>query len=171
MNLTYKRIPESDKDQLFNLINTCLTTLENPEYFIPFEEWELKSIFDSDNYAYLYGAYDGDKLVGMAQLYISEEMLADFKKEFNLTNYKVCELGGNLILSEYRRQGIITNLQLIELELAKKLDFDYVISMAHPDNIASCKSLEKVGLKYLKTTKVANGFLRNLYMLKLKEDK
>jgi len=107
----------------------------------------------------------------MAQLYISEEMLADFKKEFNLTNYKVCELGGNLILSEYRRQGIITNLQLIELELAKKLDFDYVISMAHPDNIASCKSLEKVGLKYLKTTKVANGFLRNLYMLKLKEDK
>ena len=29
------------------------------------------------------GAYDGDKLAGMAQLYVSQEMLADFKKELD----------------------------------------------------------------------------------------
>ena len=125
-------------------------------------------MFDEKNYAPLYGAYDGDKLVCMAQLYISQEMFSDFKKEFDLENYNVCELGGNLVLSEYRGNGITTKLQTIELELAKQLGFDYVISMAHPKNVGSQKILEKVGLKFVKETKLSNGFLRKLYMLKLK---
>lgn len=169
MNLIYKKIEKKDNKQLFKLIDTVLNNLENSEYFIPYETWELKSMFDEENYAPLYGAYDGDILVGMAQLYVSQEMLADFKKEFGLIDYKVCELGGNLVLQEYRGKGITSSLQKIELDLAKKLDFDYIISMAHPDNIGSCKTLEKVGLKFVKTTRLSNGFLRNLYMLKLKD--
>lgn len=95
-------------------------------------------------------------------------MLSDFKKEFNLEDYNVCELGGNLVLSEYRNNGITSKLQTIELEIAKELGFDYIISMAHPNNIGSQKTLEKVGLKFVKETKLSNGFLRKLYMLKLK---
>lgn len=168
IDLVYKKIEEKDKGQLFNLIDTVLKGLENPEYFIPYEKWELDSMFDDKNYAPLYGAYDGDKLVGMAQLYVSQDMLSDFKKEFELEEYTVCELGGNLVLPEYRGNGITTKLQTIEVELAGKLGFDYIISMAHPDNIGSQKTLEKVGLKYLKETRLSNGFLRKLYMLKLK---
>lgn len=47
-------------------------------------------MFDENNYGFLYGAYDGEKLVGMAQLYVSQEMLEDFKKEYNLLNFKLC---------------------------------------------------------------------------------
>lgn len=104
----------------------------------------------------------------MAQLYVSQDMLADFKKEFGLENYTVCELGGNLVLPEYRGNGITTKLQAMELELSKTLGFDYIISMAHPDNVSSCKTLEKVGLNFVKETRLSNGFLRKLYMLKLK---
>lgn len=168
MNLIYKKIEEKDKKQLFNLIDVVLKGLPDPAHFIPYEQWELDSMFDDVNYAPLYGAYDGEKLVGMAQLYISQEMLADFKDEFGLTNFKVCELGGNLVLPEYRGNGITTKLQTMELQLAKDLGFDYIISMAHPDNIGSCKTLEKVGLKFVKETTLSNGFLRKLYMLKLK---
>lgn len=63
MNLTYKKILQNDKQQLFELIETVLSGLENKEYFIPYEQWELDSMFDDKNYAPLYGAYDGDKLV------------------------------------------------------------------------------------------------------------
>lgn len=107
-------------------------------------------------------------LYGMAQLYVSQDMLADFKKEFGLEDYSVCELGGNLVLPEYRGNGITTKLQTIEIELARKLGFDYVISMAHPNNVSSCKTLEKVGLNFIKETRLSNGFLRRLYMKKLK---
>ena len=167
MELQYKKIEENDKEQLFKLIEIVLSGLENQEYFIPYEQWEFDSMFDEENYAPLYGAYDGDKLVGMAQLYVSQEMLADFKKEFDLEDYRICELGGNLVLPEYRGKGITSRLQKIELELAKTRGFDYIISMAHPDNIGSCKTLERVGLKFVNTQKLASGFLRNLYMLKL----
>lgn len=168
MELHYKKIEQKDKEQLFKLIDIVLSGLENQEYFIPYEQWEFDSMFDEENYAPLYGAYDGDKLVGMAQLYVSQDMLADFKKEFGLEEYTVCELGGNLILPEYRGNGITTILQKMELEIAKQKGFDYIISMAHPDNIGSCKTLEKVGLNFVKETRLSNGFLRKLYMLKLK---
>lgn len=164
--LNFKKITLDYKKQLFNLINTVLSNIPDG-HFIPYEQWEFDSMFD-ENYAPLYGAFDGDKLVGMAQLYVSQKMMSDFKKDFNLEDSKICELGGNLVLPEYRGQGITTTLQKMELEIAKNLGFDYIISMAHPENIASCKTLEKVGLKFYKQTSVANGFLRNLYMLKLK---
>ena len=167
MNLIYKKIEKKDNKQLFKLIDTVLNNLENPEYFIPYETWELESMFDEENYAPLYGAYDGDKLIGMAQLYVSQDMLKDFKDEFGLSDYKVCELGGNLVLPEYRGQGITTKLQTMEMNLAKELGFDYIISMAHPDNIGSCKTLERVGLEFIKETTLSNGFLRKLYMKKL----
>ncbi len=80
----------------------------------------------------------------------------------------MCELGGNLVLPEYRGMGITTKLQTMEMELAKELKFDYIISMAHPDNIASCKTLEKIGLEFVKETQLSNGFLRKLYMKKIK---
>ena len=168
MELVFKKIEEKDKDQLFKLIDTVLSGLPNQEYFIPYEDWEYESMFDDVNYAPLYGAYDGDKLVGMAQLYVSQDMLKDFKEEFGLSEYKVCELGGNLVLPEYRGMGITTKLQTIEFELAKELGFDYIISMAHPDNIGSCKTLERVGLEFVRETRLSNGFLRRLYMKKLK---
>lgn len=168
MNLIYKKVETKDKEQLFKPIDKVLGGLKNKEYFIPYEQWELDSMYDENNYAPLYGAYDGDKLVGMAQLYVSQEMLEDFKKEFDLEKYTVCELGGNLVLPEYRGNGITTKLQTIELELAKNLGFDYIISMAHPDNIGSCKTLERVGLEFIKETRLSNGFLRKLYMLKLR---
>lgn len=167
MDLTYKKIEESDREQLFNLIDTVLSNIPD-NHFIPYEQWELDSMFDEENYAPLYGAYDGDKLVGMAQLYVSQEMMAGFKKDFGLEDYTVCELGGNLVLPEYRGNGITTTLQKMELEIAKNRGFDYIISMAHPENPSSQKTLEKVGLKFYKTMTVAGGFLRNLYMLKLK---
>ena len=168
MELVYKKIEEKDKDQLFNLIDIVLSGLPDQSHFIPYEQWELDSMFDEVNYAPLYGAYDGDKLVGMAQLYVSQDMLDDFKKEFGLTEYRVCELGGNLVLPEYRGRGITTKLQTMEMELAKELGFDYIISMAHPDNVGSCKTLERVGLDFVKETTLSNGFLRKLYMKKIK---
>lgn len=168
MNLEFKKIPKDDKEQLLKLIDVVLRGLPDQSHFIPYEQWELDSMFDEKDYAPLYGAYDGNKLVGMAQLYVSQEMLKDFKDEFGLSQNRVCELGGNLVLPEYRGLGITTKLQTIELNLAKELGFDYIISMAHPDNIGSCKTLEKVGLKFVKETTLSNGFLRKLYMLKLK---
>jgi GNAT superfamily N-acetyltransferase len=165
-NLEFKEVPKTDKEQVLGLIGIVISELENKEYFIPYEQWELDSLFDK-NYAPIHGAYDGKKLVGIAQLYVKQEMLSELKEVTELTEYVVCVLGGNLILPEYRGFGITTKLQTMQLELAKRQGFDYIISIAHPNNIGSLRTLEKIGLKYLRTTSVANGYLRNVYIKKL----
>ena len=125
-------------------------------------------MFDEEKYAPLLGAFDGTKLVAMAQLYVSQEMMTEFKKDFSFEQFSICEIGGSFVLPEYRGRGIMTALQKMLLEIAYQRNFDYVIAMVHPENIASIKTLEKVGLKFYKSKTMASGFDRNIYMLKLK---
>lgn len=165
-NLTYKEIEKKDEKQLRDLIKIVLEGLENPQFFIPYEDWELEQLYDK-SYAPLHGAYDGEKLVGMAQLYIRQDFLQEYIDILGLNGYKVCELGGNLVLPEYRGQGIMYELIKLQANLAKDMGFDYIISMAHPDNIGSKKSLMKLGLQYVKQATVNENFLRDIFMMKL----
>lgn len=165
-NLIYKEIDKSDERQLRDLIKNVLEGLENKQFFIPYADWELESLYDK-TYAPIHGAYDKEKLVGMAQLYIKEDFLKEYIEILGLQGYKVCELGGNLVLPEYRGKGIMYELIKIQAKLAKDMGFDYIISMAHPDNIGSKKTLMKLGLEYVKTTTVNETFLRDIFMMKL----
>ncbi len=165
-NLIYKEIEKKDEKQLKNLIKIVLEGLENPHFFIPYADWELEQLYDK-SYAHLHGAYDGEKLVGMAQLYIRQDFLQEYIDILGLNGYKVCELGGNLVLPEYRGQGIMYELIKLQANLAKDMGFDYIISMAHPYNIGSKKSLMKLGLQYVKQAIVNETFLRDIFMMKL----
>lgn len=166
VELIYKEVEPKDEKQVRDLINTVLGDLDRKEFFIPYANWELERLFDK-SYAHLHGAYDGNKLVGMAQLYVNQEFLKEYKEVLDVSDKKVAELGGDLVLSEYRGRGIMTALIKMQADLAKDMGFDYVISMAHPDNIGSNKALQKIGLEYVKTATVSNGHLRDIYMIKL----
>ena len=165
-DLVFKEIEKKDEKQLRELIKIVLDNLENPKYFIPYAEWELEQLYDK-TYAPLHGAYDGDKLVGMAQLYIRQDFLAEYIDVLGLNGNKVCELGGNLVLPEYRGRGIMYELIKLQTNLAKEMGFDYIISMAHPDNIGSKKALEKLGLKFVKQETVNGSYLRDICIMKL----
>ncbi len=166
MEITYKKIPQSDKEQVLCLINTVIGRLNNPDFFIPYEPWEYDSMFDEENYAYLFGAYEGDKLVGMMQLYVSQDMVADLKQELNIGEFNVCELGGALVLPEYRSRGIAIELGYMCGATAQERGFDYVVATAHPDNRSSWKTTAR-GLDFVKETTLPNGSVRKIYMKKL----
>ena len=52
IELVYKEIEKKDEKQLRELINIVLGNLERPEFFIPYEEWELEQIFDKNYHPY-----------------------------------------------------------------------------------------------------------------------
>lgn len=166
VDIIYKKIPLSDEEQVRSLIFNVLESLERPEFFIPYADWELESLFD-ESYALLDGAYINDKLVGMAQLYIKQDMLDEFKNAMGIAGNTVAEMGGNLILPKARGQGIMFQMIKKQLKDAKNMGFDYVISMAHPDNTPSLKTLQKLGMEYVNTCTVSNGYLRDTYWVKL----
>lgn len=163
--IEYRKIDITDKDNLKNLIDIVLNGLERKEFFIPFTEEEIDMMFDS-SIAITYGAYDNNKLVGTAQLYLSENYVSEIKKILELKNSKVAELGGALALEEYRNKGIIKNLLSILIEETKDKNYDYLVATVHPENIASNKAALSTNAKIVKTVNLGE-YLRNIYLLEI----
>ena len=71
MEIVYRKVEKNEKEQLFTFIDDILSRIKDCNYFIPYDQWELDNMFDEENYGYVYGAFDTNKLVGMSQLYVS----------------------------------------------------------------------------------------------------
>ncbi len=165
--IEYKELFEEEKNQWIVLMNAVLDGLERKEFFMPFTQQEIEELF-GENQAIHMGAYDGETLVGVAQLYLNESYVKEIKEIIGLQDKKVIELGGYLVLEEYRNQGIMKKLESLLIEKAKKLDYEYIVITVHPENIASNKAVEFTGANLAKTA-VLGEYLRNIYVLELKK--
>ncbi len=165
--ITYRKIAVSEKQELTDLIHTVLDCLERKEFFIPFSDEEVDAMFDEAS-AVTYGAYDGKKLVGTAQFYLGDEFVQKIKKELGIGDALAGEFGGVLVLPEYRGKGIMKQLSRILVEEAKLRNYDYLVSVAHPENTASNRGLTATGAKLMKTGYLGE-YLRNMYLLSLND--
>lgn len=163
--INYREIKAEEKQQVKELINTVLNKLERKEFFMPFTEEELEDMFNQ-NKIITYGAYDEEKLVGMAQLYSDESYTTEIRELLNMQNNKVAEFGGYLVLEEYRNKGIMKHLEDMLISKLKEINYEYAVITVHPDNIASNKATEYTGAKVVKTTNLGE-YLRNIYLLKI----
>lgn len=66
--IVYKKINNDNREQLLQLMDTVLNSLERKEFFIPFTKEEIEDLFCNEKTC-MYGAFDNDTLVGTAQLY------------------------------------------------------------------------------------------------------
>lgn len=163
--INYREIKEEEKQQVKELINVVLNKLERKEFFMPFTEEELEDMFNKDKII-TYGAYDEEKLVGMAQLYFDESYTTEIRELLNMQNNKVAEFGGYLVLEEYRNKGIMKHLEDMLISKLKEINYEYAVITVHPDNISSNKATEYTGAKIIKTTNLGE-YLRNIYLLKI----
>ena len=164
--IEYRKINIEEKENLRKLIEKVLNNLERKEFFIPFTEEEIDMMFD-DSKVITYGAYNDNTLIGTAQLYLSENYVDEIKEILNLKNVSVAELGGALVLEEYRNKGIMKELSKILIEEAKKEKYQYIVITVHPENIASNKTFSHTGAKIAKTVSLGK-YLRNIYLLDIK---
>ena len=163
--IKYKKIDIQYKDDLIELIKIVLNDLERKEFFMPFTDEDIEEMFD-ENKTIAFGAFDNDKLVGTAQLYLQQDCIKNIKNEIDLNNDRVAELGGYLVLKEYRNKGIMKELESILIKEAKRIRYEYLVITVHPDNIPSNKVTESIGAKIVKTVYLGE-YLRNIYLLKL----
>ena len=164
--ITYKKISVDNRQELIELMENVLNKLERKEFFIPFTEEEIEELF-KENKTMIYGAFDNEKLVGTAQLYLEGwDYINEIKKEINLVSNKAVEIGGYLVLEKYRNKGIMKELQKRLIKEAEEQEIEYILATAHPENVPSNKTLESTGAKIVKTTKLGE-YLRNIYLLKL----
>lgn len=165
-NFAFKRISKEDEKQVRYLVNNVFENLEREDFLIPWTEEQMDRFFNED-YSFLLGAYDNNKLIAMSQIFTPREIEEEYYDILNISRSKsICELGGFLVLPEYRNKGIMTKLSEMSCELVNELNFDYIISTVHPKNIASNKIVQKLGFELYITLTTQSGFLRNLYWKK-----
>lgn len=164
--IQYRKIDVDNKENLIELIKIVLNNLERKEFFIPFTDEEIEAMFESEK-TIIYGAFEDDKLVGTAQLYLQESYVKNIKGLIGLKDNKVVELGGYLVLPEYRNRGIMKKLESILIDEAKAKGYEYIVITIHPENIPSNKVAKSIGAEIVKTTNLGD-YLRNIYLLNLK---
>lgn len=163
--IKYKKISREEKDDLKSLINQVINELERKEFFIPFSEEKINNMLD-ENKIIAYGAYDNDKLIVTAQLYVDKIYIDDVKDILNLKSERLLKLGGYLILKEYRNRGIIKELESLLISKAKEMKYEYVFMIVHPENLPSIKAIENTGAKLAKTTNFGE-YIRSIYLLEI----
>ena len=132
---------------------------------MPFTEQELEDMFNK-NKIITYGAFDKEKLIGTAQLYIDESYTTEIKEILNINTNKIAEFGGYLVLKQYRNKGIMKHLEDMLISKLKEMNYEYAVITVHPDNIASNKATEYTGAKIVKTANLGD-YVRNIYLLKI----
>jgi ribosomal protein S18 acetylase RimI-like enzyme len=150
MMVEYKKINASEKKELTELVYTIQEGLERKEFFVPFSDNEIDLMFDESK-TITYGAYINNKLIGTGQFYLGDEFVDEIKAALDIEDAMTGEFGGVLVLPEYRGNGIMKQLASILLNEAKKRNYSFIVSVAHPENIASNKSIVAMGAKLMKT--------------------
>jgi len=71
-NFVFKRISKEDEKQVRDLVNNVFENLEREDFLIPWTEEQMDRFFDED-YSFLLGAYDNNKLIAMTQIFTQRE--------------------------------------------------------------------------------------------------
>ena len=147
-----RKLTDLDIRDFCNLIKDMYAHLENLEWFspMPFDEENVKIMINKPRF-FIVGAFDDNKLCGVASLdYKCGKLIGkvEFPKDCNTD--KLVESGFAMVHSNYRGRGIMKQMLSILLDEAKKQGYEWIFGKVHKNNLASYKSLEKLGFKKVK---------------------
>ena len=161
-----RRLDKSNQSDFVNFNRIIRNNLQNPLWFMPFSEENMKHTFDEGNTLVVYGAFV-DNVLGAISLFDTNQ--EEFK-ELSLIagvspDKKGAELGGSMVLPDFRGQNLMLDVNNKLIEVAKEMGIQYFVATAHPDNVASNRSLQKLGMQLKTTITRTGGYLRNVYLL------
>lgn len=163
--MTVRPLDSADKQLFFDFNKRILDNLQNKDWFIPFapdDDGVLQPRHD-----FFYGQFDGDALVGISGLIFEEKFLGELREILGLQGEKIAEVGGSMVLPQYRGRNIMLTLNKMLVDKAREMGLTYLVATVHPDNIASSTSAEKLGFVKQTVINRKGRYLRNLYLMKL----
>jgi RimJ/RimL family protein N-acetyltransferase len=133
---------------------------------MPFSEENLQNTFAEGSSLVIYGAFIDGTLGAVSLFDTNQEEFKELAKVCGVSTDKGAELGGSMVLPDFRGQNLMLDINLKLIEVAKRMGLKYFVATVHPDNIASNSSVKKLGMQYVTTITRTGGYLRNVYILK-----
>lgn len=159
-----RHLTTSDRKIFDEFNGVILDALKNKEWFIPFDKDDPVL---EESHDYFIGYFDGDKLAAISALIFDEHFLGELREITGLGGKKIAEVGGSMVLPEYRGQNLMLQLNRKLVSYARDEGYEYLVATVHPDNVASRTSAETLGFKLHSRFMRKGRFLRNLYVMKL----
>lgn len=162
-----KRLTKAHHQDFKRINAETRKTLANPSWFMPFSEEVLETLLNENSPLVVYGCFIDGTLAGVSLFDTTYEEFSQLAEILGVTDKKVAELGGSMVLPEFRGQHVMYDVNVALMQAAREMGIEYFVATAHPDNIASNSSLKKLGMELKTTITRAGGYLRNVYLLEL----
>ncbi len=161
-------IKKLNRDNLGDLIDLYIKmkeTLANKFWFreVDDAEWE-KLISDGC----LFGAFDEQNiLVGVSALELDKPTYT-ISKEFERLDLSLGEVGYFIVADEYRGKGILNEINLHLLKIAKSFGYNALCALIHPSNLPAIKGFSKLGkLEYAGNFKIDADYPGVVYGIRI----
>ncbi|MGN0318070.1 MAG: GNAT family N-acetyltransferase [Lachnospira sp.] len=177
--MEFRVLEEKDRSQLEELVNLIETNLPNKEWWLPISNESRADFFNTEKTCFI-GTFDGEKLVAACGLFFDETEYADVveaigkargEEDFHMGNNAikgaVAEIGRCMVRPEYRGKGLMYNINMKLVDVAKNKGKKYIVATAHPDNLPSNGSFIKMNMENKCTIRLWGSYLRNVYMMEL----
>ncbi len=162
-----QKLSKAYKTRLIEINQLTVDHLSHPSQYIPFTEKEIEAAFDDSGEVILYGVMDHGTLAAVSGLFADVSDIAAELASLQICPEETAEIGGCMTLPEFRNKGYMLSLNRELLRIARQKGYRYLVATAHPDNIASSRSLIQAGMKKVKEFYRHGDYRRDLYLLRL----
>ena len=167
--MEFRKVTEKDAKQLCSLIEEMNNNLSNKAWFITMESDmdNVTKMINKERF-YILGAFDGEKLAGIASLDYKNGKMPE-KYEFpDWCNIKeMVEFAFSIVALEYRGKGLMFEMLQEINKIAIEQGYKYACCTVHNDNHPSKKNLLKIGFEYYMSIAQDTEFPRDIMLMKL----
>lgn len=163
--MNFVLLDQSHEKALEELIAAIETNLPDPTWWLPIKP-EARKNFLNPAWTRFIGVEIEDSLIAASGLFLNPFEYGESARLLGLNEPATAEIGRCMVLPSQRGKNLMFEMNMRLVELAKNLDRTHLVATAHPDNTASCQSLQKLGME-LRTTTVKSGYPRNVYCMAL----
>jgi RimJ/RimL family protein N-acetyltransferase len=156
---------EGDSDALDNLTNVVVASIEHDDWWKPINK-KMRSMCLDGKSAIMIGAFnERNELVAACGLFFFE-MLSD--TNVSTLSSELAEIGRCMVMPDYRGDNLMLKINKELVAEAGKLGKTRLVATSHPDNKASCRSLEQLGFIKKCRVKKWGNYVRNYYTYEIK---
>lgn len=166
LEVEIRKLTIDDQAGLDNLINTIETNLERRDFWLPINTTSREHFFDSV-WTEFYGIFHNSKLIAASALFYNKHEFKESAAAIGMENTVIAEIGRCMVHPDFRGKNLLYKINCELLKVAAEKRIECILATIHPDNLPSQKSFQKLGLKKELTYTKSNGYVRDIYTLKL----
>lgn len=165
-----RQLTQNDSQAFFELIDITVNSLENPEFWLPIKD-EVRTHFFDKSWTVLFGAFDGSALVGAVGLFLNESEYSESLSYLSRPYENPAKVDRLMIHPNYRGRGVSDKLMKALIDEARRLKLQNLLATIHTQNTAAKKVMEKMGMELMCFYTNRDGYLRNVFVMTIKEKK